>query len=90
MASSAFRYFKPLKTTYSHFALELKIASLLQKDIDFDNPESKTKALIQTKDIVADYMAGFNGFQKQYTLYAIWIESLNHGGVLFPGSKKMV
>jgi len=81
-ALSAQRYYKQFKKTKSEaYDAEYKIASLLQKEHNYESKQIKNAVLTEIRQILLQSLAattGLNNFQEYYSQFIIWTDSMLH------------
>lgn len=79
MAAAACRQYKQVEHKHNKYDVGLQIASMLMKNIDYDNAATRKKVITSIKSILHEAIitqAGLNKFHEMYTFYYIWTESI--------------
>jgi len=80
VALSTHRYYIQQPNAKSYLSTELKIADLLLKEYDFEDPRIKKSVLMNVKQILMHHISTLKGtpefFQERYSFYVIWAERI--------------
>jgi len=78
-ALSSLRYYKSEQNKDNQFILEQKIASVLMKEIDYEDTSAYHGLLRLVEQYLTEHLSGLSGinnFQEYYTFYVIWVRSI--------------